>query len=157
MINAHRRGFTLIEMLVVCLVVGVLAGIAIKRYIDLRHRALAAQATSDMDTIRLSAYSKFYDTGTWPSGAAAGVVPPDLVPYLGTGFKFDRPDYTFEFENFAPPGGGATTGLYQIALRLSTPNQNLRNTLAQIVGTRSPYFMLGNDLIVVLVGPDGQS
>jgi len=157
MTHTNRRGFTLVEMLVVCVVLAVLAGIAVKRYIDLRHRALAAQATADMDTIRLSAYSKFYDTGTWPSGAAAGVVPPDLVPYLGTGFNFDRPDYTLEFENYAPPGGGPTGGLYQVALKLTTSNQNLRNTLAQIVGTRSPYFMLGNDLIVVLVGPDGHS
>jgi prepilin-type N-terminal cleavage/methylation domain-containing protein len=157
MTPTNRRGFTLVEMLVVCLVLAVLAGIAVKRYIDLRHRALAAQATSDMDNIRLSAYSKFYDTGTWPSGAAAGVVPPELVPYLGTGFKFDRPDYTLEFENYAPPSGGPTGGLYQVAVKLTTSNQNLRNTLAQIVGTRSPYYMLGNDLIVVLVGPDGHS
>jgi prepilin-type N-terminal cleavage/methylation domain-containing protein len=157
MTHTNRRGFTLVEMLVVCLVLAALAGIAVKRYIDLRHRALAAQATSDMDNIRLSAYSKFYDSGTWPSGAAAGVVPPELVPYLGTGFKFDRPDYTLEFENYAPPGGGPTGGLYQVAVKLTTSNQNLRNTLAQVVGTRAPYFMLGNDLIVVLVGPDGHS
>jgi prepilin-type N-terminal cleavage/methylation domain-containing protein len=157
MTHMHRRGFTLVELLIVFLVIAVLAGIAIKRYIDLRHRALAAQATADMDTIRLSAYSKFYDSGTWPAPAAPGVVPPDLAPYLGTGFKFDRPDYTLEFENFAPPGGGASTGLYQVAIKLTTTNQNLRNTLAQIVGTRSPYYMLGNDLIVVLVGPDGNS
>jgi len=156
MSRQHCRGFTLIELMVVIVVIGILAGIMGMRYIELKHRALAAQATSDMETVRLAAFTKFYDTGEWPSAPGPGVVPPELVPYLGGGFSFSRPDYTLEFENFVPPDGGPTA-TYQIAIRFSSSDQNLVNTMIQVVGDRAPYIVLGNDVAVVLVGPDGQT
>ncbi len=152
----NRRGFTFIELLVVFLVIAILAGIAVMRYVELKHRALSAQATSDMENIRLSAYTKYYDTGVWPSPPGPGVMPPELSPYLGAGFQFQRPEYTLEFENYTPPGGG-TSATYQVGVRLTTTNQQLMSTLIQTVGNRSPYLVIGNDLVVVLVGPDGQT
>ena len=59
-----RRGFTFVEILIVMIVISILAGIMVMRYIELKHRALTAQATSDMETVRLAAFTKFYDTGT---------------------------------------------------------------------------------------------
>jgi uncharacterized membrane protein YraQ (UPF0718 family) len=142
--------------MVVVLVIAILAGMMVMRYIELKHRALTAQATADMENVRLAAFTKFYDTGQWPNAAGRGVMPPELVPYLGRGFSFARPDYTLEFENFVPPGGG-TSATYQVAIRFSSNNQNLVNTMIQVVGDRSPYIVLGNDVAVVLVGPDGQT
>lgn len=151
-----RRGFTFAELMIVLLVITILAGMMVMRYIELKHRALAAQATSDMENVRLAAFTKFYDTGSWPSDPGQGVVPPELVPYLGNGFSFSKPEYKLEFENFAPPGGGPSA-TYQIAIRFSSSNQALVNTMLQVVGDRSPYIVLGNDVAVVLVGPDGQT
>jgi prepilin-type N-terminal cleavage/methylation domain-containing protein len=156
MSRRDRRGFTLPEILIAMLVMAILAGMMVMRYIELKHRALTAQATADMENVRLAAFTKFYDTGQWPSAAGPGVVPPELVPYLGTGFSFSRPDYTLEFENYVPPGGG-TSSTYQIAIRFSSSNQNLVNTMVQVVGDRAPYVVLGNSVAVVLVGPDGQT
>ena len=151
-----RRGFTIVELMVVLLVLSILASMMVMRYNDLRRRALTAQATSDMENIRLAAYSQFYDTGQWPSAAAPGVVPPELVPYLGAGFPFRRKEYTLEFENFVPPGGGSSA-TYQVAIRFSSPDQALVNTMVRVVGQRSPYIVLGSDVAVVLVGPGGQT
>jgi prepilin-type N-terminal cleavage/methylation domain-containing protein len=156
MSRRDRRGFTLPEILIAMLVMAILAGMMVMRYIELKHRALTAQATADMENVRLAAFTKFYDTGQWPSAPGPGVVPPELVPYLGTGFSFSRPDYTLEFENFVPPSGG-TSSTYQIAIRFSSNNQNLVNTMIQVVGDRAPYLVMGNSVAVVLVGPDGQS
>ena len=156
MSRRNRRGFTFAELMIVMLVIAILAGMMTMRYIELKHRALTAQATSDMENVRLAAFTKFYDTGQWPAAAGPGVVPPELVPYLGTGFSFIRKDYTLEFENFVPPGGG-TSATYQVAIRFSSTNQNLVNTMIQVVGHRSPYMVLGNDIAVILVGPDGQT
>lgn len=151
-----RRGFTLIELLVVMAVIAILASIMVLRYIELKHRALAAVVTSDIEDIRLAAFSKFYDTGTWPSDPGPGIVPPELAPYLGTGFSFSKPEYTLEFENFVPPGGGPSP-TYQIAIRFSSANPALVAAMVQIVGNRSPYVVLGNDVAVILVGPGGQT
>ncbi len=156
MSSRNRRGFTFAELMIVLLVITILAGMMVMRYIELKHRALAAQATSDMENVRLAAFTKFYDTGSWPTDPGQGVVPPELVPYLGNGFSFSRPEYKLEFENFVPPGGGASA-TYQIAIRFSSSNQALVNTMLQVVGDRSPYIILGNDVAVVLVGPDGQT
>jgi prepilin-type N-terminal cleavage/methylation domain-containing protein len=156
MSRRNRRGFTFVELMVVVVVIAILAGMMVMRYIELTHRALTAQITSDMENVRLAAFTKFYDTGQWPSAPGPGVVPPELVPYLGTGFSFTRKDYTLEFENFVPPGGG-TSATYQVAIRFSSTNQNLVNTMIQVVETRSPYILLGSDVAVVLVGPDGQT
>lgn len=151
-----RRGFTFAELMIVLLVISILAGMMVMRYVELKHRALTAQATADMENVRLAAYTRFYDTGQWPTAAGPGVVPPELVPYLGNGFSFNRKEYQLEFENFVPPGGGSSA-TYQVAIRFSSTNQNLVNTMIQVVGQRSPYIVLGSDVAVVLVGPDGQT
>lgn len=156
MTRRDRRGFTFVEILVVMIVISILAGMMVMRYIELKHRALTAQVTSDMENVRLAAFTKFYDTGQWPADPGQGVVPPELVPYLGQGFAFAQPDYTLEFENFVPPGGG-TSATYQVAIRFSSSNQKLVNTMIQVIGDRSPYVVLGNDVAVILVGPDGQT
>ena len=52
-----RRGFTFIEMLTVMIVMGILATLAILRYIDLRDRATASGMASELNGIRLAAYN----------------------------------------------------------------------------------------------------
>ena len=150
-----RRGFTIVELLTVVIVIGVLASIMVLRFIDLKHRAISARATTDMDIIRKAAYSRFYDAGVWPAGGGQGIVPADLAPYLPSSFSFARPDYTLEWQNFVPPGGGPSAS-YQAAVRLTSPNPRLMQTLTHTIGSRSPYIMIGNDLLVIVVGPDGR-
>ncbi len=152
----ERRGFTIVELLVVMLVIGILASMMVMRYIDLKHRAISAQATSAMDNVKMAAYSRFYETGQWPQAVGAGIVPSELVPYLGAGFSFKKSNYTLEFENFAPPGGGPSAS-YQVAVKLTTTDERLRHTMIQVIGGRSPYIVLGDDIAVILVGPDGQT
>jgi len=155
MMRRDARGFTIVELMTVLLVIAILAGMMVLRYAEVKDRAIAAQATADMDNVRLAAYSEFYDTGRWPTASGTGVVPPELVPYLGAGFSFNRSDYTLQFENFVPVGGGSSP-TYQVAIRFSSTNQNLVNTMIHGVGRSTPYLVLGNDVAVILVGPDGQ-
>ena len=78
----RRGGFTFIEILIVVIVLGILSGLALLKYIDLKHRALSASATADLQAVRLAAYSAWYEHGTWPADVGAGTVPAGLV--LGT-------------------------------------------------------------------------
>lgn len=62
----RRRGFTLIEMLVVMAIMATLLAIAAPRYLDSMERAKEAALRSDLRIMR-EAIDKFHaDTGTWP-------------------------------------------------------------------------------------------
>ena len=56
----RRAGFTFVELMTVIIVLGLLAGIAILKYIDLTHRARAAQAAGDLEAVRIAAYGAWF-------------------------------------------------------------------------------------------------
>ena len=151
-----RGGFTFVEMLVVMIVLGLLAALATLKYIDMKNRALTAQAAADMEAVRLAAYSTWYETGTWPVEAGPGVVPTEMVPYLAKGFTFTRPEYTLDWENFVPPGGGTSAGM-QLGVVISSSNTRMQLALEQTLGNKGPFFITGSDLTFVIIGPDGRS
>jgi prepilin-type N-terminal cleavage/methylation domain-containing protein len=151
----RRRGFTFIEVLVVMVVMSILATLAVLKYIDLRHRALSASAIADLQAVRLAAYSAWYEHNTWPADAGAGTVPPGLASYLPTGFKFSKAEYTLDWQNFVPPGGGPS-GLPQLWVVVSSSNARLMKTLQDNLGDKAPFFVLNGDLSFVIIGPDGR-
>jgi len=153
--NHSRRGFTFIELLMVIIVLGLLCSLAVLKYIDLRNRALAAQASADLETVRLAAYSAWYETGSWPGDVGPGVLPVELVPYLPKGFSFERNEYTLDWENFAPPGGGTSAGM-QLGVVLSAANARMSNALVQTLGNKGPFVVNGAEVTYVIVGPDGR-
>jgi prepilin-type N-terminal cleavage/methylation domain-containing protein len=151
-----RRGFTFIELLIVVLVLAILAGIGILKYIDLRHRALSAQVIADLEAIRLAAYTEYYETGTWAADAGAGIKPVELTAYMSQNFSFTKPEYTLDWENFAPATPGPTGGM-QIGVVVDASNPRLARSLALHMGNRAPFIVTGSTVTYVLVGPDGRS
>ena len=153
--TSGRRGFTFIELLVVVLVMSILATLAVLKYIDLKHRAVSSAATADLQAVRLAAYSAWYEHSAWPADAGAGAVPPALAPYLPTGFSFSKPEYTLDWDNFVPPNGGPS-GSMQLGVVVTSSNARLMKTLQDNLGSKGPFFVLGNTLTFVIVGPDGR-
>ena len=150
-----RRGFTFIEVLVVVVVLSILATIAVLKYIDLKHRALSASATADLQAVRLAAYSAWYEHGTWPGESGAGATPPGLAPYLPVGFTFSKAEYTLDWENFVPPNGGTTGGM-QLGVVVNSSNTRLMKALQDNLGSKAPFFVVGGALTFVIIGPDGR-
>lgn len=147
-----RRGFTIVELLTVMIVISILAGLAITRYVDLKDRAIAARATSDLDNVRLAAYNAMYNVGDWPPEEAAGVVPPALKPLLSNGFNFSTPDYTLDWENLGGGGGGM-----QVGITVTSTNTHLMHMLTQMIGNKGPFIAVGDQVTLVIVGPGGES
>src|SRR6185437_1943194 len=74
------RGFTIIELLVVVVITGILAGTGLANYISAQSKSKVAQTKANMHTIQLAAESYGSDTAGWYPSTAA-----DLAPYLPGG------------------------------------------------------------------------
>ena len=144
------RGFTFVELMTVIIILGLLAGIAILKYIDLRNAARAAEVAGDFRTVMVAAYNYYSDHNDWPPDGAAGVVPPSLVQYLPGSFRFDKPEYTLDFDNMSRGGPNSVVGV-----TLSTQDDDLMRKLKRNLGTKQPYFEAGSTLTYLISGADG--
>jgi prepilin-type N-terminal cleavage/methylation domain-containing protein len=106
LILKNQHGFTLIELVIIIILIGVLAAVAVPRYVDLRENAVMASAQATLDAgraaIMLDFSDKILNTGSYafePTDAST------------TGSVFDPSDVTdLESEMQSapsyPPNGG---------------------------------------------------
>jgi len=83
------QGFTLLELVVVIMMLGILAGIAVPNLQHALWKAHAASIVSDSHTVRLAAAEFMSDHGRYPRAGGWGSVPSELVDYLPDGFDFE--------------------------------------------------------------------
>jgi prepilin-type N-terminal cleavage/methylation domain-containing protein len=147
-----RKGFTLVELLTVIIVLAILAGISVMKYIDLRNAALAAQVASDVHAVRVAAFNYFAEKEEWPAEAGAGGVPLGLGPLLPGQLagSFDRTDYVLDYDNF---GISATEVMIGVAVTTSDPR--LMAKFIQTLGNKTPFFVSGGRLTYLIAGPGG--
>ncbi|HWA58868.1 MAG TPA: prepilin-type N-terminal cleavage/methylation domain-containing protein [Gemmatimonadales bacterium] len=147
----RRRGFTMVEIVVVLVVLGLLSGLAVLKYIDLTRTATAAKIAGEFVTVRLAAYNYEADhNNQWPSDQGPGVIPPEFNGYLPQGFTFTYPSYQLDWDNRTP-----SLVPYELAISMTTTDPRLVAALRQHLGTRSPYFWVGNRLTFILIDQDG--
>lgn len=85
--RAVKKGFTLIEVLVVMVVLGILSGIAIAKYLDTKEAAYLASMKADLRNFALYEQNYLMDSqGSYFSGngAAQGFVPSPGVTIAAT-------------------------------------------------------------------------
>jgi len=126
----------LIELLVAVSIVGILAGLAIPNYRNVTIRARAAAVAADVDAIRIAAVNYNADRNSWPSDAAAGVVPPGLGAFLPDGFSFTGEGYQVDYEVLDLPSGlpGDPNTSRLIAVTVTVPDDLLSNAIMEVMG-----------------------
>lgn len=85
--RACRKGLTLIELLIVLVVLGILAGIAIAKFVEFKERAYLATMKADLRNFALYQQNYLMDSqGSYFSGngAAQGFVPTQGVTVTAT-------------------------------------------------------------------------
>lgn len=146
-----EKGFTMIELITVVIILGLLSGIAILKYLDLRNQARAAEVAGDFRTVMVAAYGYYSDHNAWPPDGPPGAPPPSLVQYLPGSFQFTKPEWTLDFDNLGVGGGD-----YVVGVTVSTANADLMQKLVRTLGTKQPYFQGGGaSLTYIISAPDG--
>lgn len=105
----NNRGFSLIELLVVITIMGILAGVAIPRFINVLDQAKERADESNIHTIKSAAQVYFFETGAWPAqGHLNEEYTGDFLDYLDSipPDPYKREGYSYEI---LPDGGVANT------------------------------------------------
>lgn len=148
---SSTAGFTLIEMLLVVVIIGILMAIVVPNYRAIHNKARAVDVMADIDVIAQAVRDYQADAMTWPADAPAGVIPSGLASYLPTGFSFAGEDFTLDWDNFSIPGGlpgdPGTTRI--LGVGVVTDNDDLGDALVELFGARN-WFVTGSSYVRIL-------
>jgi prepilin-type N-terminal cleavage/methylation domain-containing protein len=154
-----RRGFTLIELIVVLAVISVLAGIAVPRYARVKRRALATQVAGELRAVQSAALAYFSDRQAWPPDAGTGAVPTGFAPYLDPGYSFNRrtgagnrQGYRLDWDWQRLQSGGGNGQYAAIAFVPATEWADLAPMVHQALGAGSNAMIAGTRVSLVLDG-----
>ncbi len=94
---SNRKGFTLVELLVVVAIIGILAAIAVPRFTDANAAARGAKILADLRTIDSAAAIHLANTGSYPATIAAlttaNLLTTTPTPPTGA-YRVNNTDYT---------------------------------------------------------------
>jgi prepilin-type N-terminal cleavage/methylation domain-containing protein len=112
-----RRGFTLVELVVVVFVIAILAAIAIPNMQSALMRARAAAAVGDLQVVRQAVYQYLGDKHQWPPDASVGVVPAGMAEYLPDGWSMVKDHYEINYDNWS--GGAAAAEFIAVTVEVA--------------------------------------
>ncbi len=156
-----RKGFTLIELMIVILIIGILAAIAVPKYVDLTKKAQAARVVSDFRTILLAVEMCLSDTGEYPPDRGPGRIPNQLKPYLADGFTFNLQSVMgvrYDWDNWVIDGRPKHrfTGI-MYGISVTTSDMALINAIEEIYEGAFQYSLGRNYTFVIeFIPEDGE-
>ena len=106
--RSGEAGYSLIELLIVCAVIGIIANIAIPGLHAALYRAKAARIIEDYNTIRVAVHQHYADNNFYPPERGPGIEPPELTSYLQGRLRWTHEDYQYDWELWIDNSGNPT-------------------------------------------------
>lgn len=152
--SAKRRGFTLIEILLVITIIGILASIAIPNSLKAQRRAKVARAQSDMRTMTLALEAYRVDNDRYPN-------PYTHSAYTGLAGVHQPPSIYFSGEQLTTPVAFINTVPFDPFDNAGKPYGDidynaldLGNDSEYCIG-RYDYYAMSDGYVLGCNGPDG--
>ncbi|MBV6521574.1 MAG: hypothetical protein MNPFHGCM_01714 [Gemmatimonadaceae bacterium] len=147
----RRVGYTLVEVFLVLIIIGLLARLGVPRFREMKLRATATQIVGDVRAVQLAVSTLHVDTNGWPSNGAPGTVPNELVAYLPASFSFATPEYELAL-NVAPPMSGSPVDNAVVTVDVTSSDPRLLSILALIAQPGLGQYPIGGKYTFVLAG-----
>jgi prepilin-type N-terminal cleavage/methylation domain-containing protein len=146
-----RSGFSLIEIFIVLIILGLLTRLAVPRLHDMKMRATAAKVIGDVHAVQVAVSTYHGDGGGWPSNGGPGSVPNELVPHLPQSFSFVKPEYSLEL-NVTPLAGTAATDNAIVTVDVTSTDPHLLPLISLIAQPGLGQYPVAGKYTFVLAG-----
>lgn len=108
------RAFTLVEIIVVIVVLGILAAIVVPKFTDASNESAVAAAAADLKAFELAIDMYNAQYGSYPPDVGSGAAVPELAPFFKANNPFGKPcPIGGEYDYNGPP----TWAVPQIGIR----------------------------------------
>ncbi len=130
-----KKGFTLLEILIVVTILAILAGAMVPLFNTSRSQARTSKASADLDALKSAAVMYHYDTASWPTGVGGLVGPTSTLtgwngPYLadwttdpyGSAYQIYVNASITQAQSYGPDKASNTCGGDDICVQITNNN-----------------------------------
>ncbi len=138
----RQRGFMLVELVIVLLIIGILVNVWLPNYIQIKKKAQAAKIVGDYLMIRDAVTLYYSHHGRWPDNSDWGVAPVGLDNHLPFGFSWDlRPslDIRYAWENLGLGLSSSQSGYGVAGVSVYSGDNGLLKSIQEVYGGRAIY------------------
>lgn len=108
----NKRGFTLVEIMVVVVIIGIVLSMVIPSFKKIRMASENSRLRNDIRTIAESFSTYTLEYGLFPNDTGPGVIPPEMVDHIPTAFTSRTPiggQYDWEYDALGITAGVSVT------------------------------------------------